>query len=179
MVMKHKSVCFSLLVSASLFAQSAKQAETTANTAVLQELVSEVRQLRQALERSTATSTRMQVLLQRLQLQNQRLNQATSRLESARDRITQLLSDQANAASAVRLIPERIAKEPDSTRKRELENQLEGTKALLERLGQTEAQLRGQETEADAALHKERTAWEELGNQLTLLEQSLTPIPRP
>jgi hypothetical protein len=176
--MRNKFVPF-LLLSATLFAQATKPLEPAAGASDLHELVNEVRLLRQALERSTLTNTRLQVLLQRTQLQSQRVNQATARLEGLRARIAQLLSEQSEAASAVRMLPDRIAAEQDHARKKEMENQFEATKMHLEQVTQMEASLRGHEADADTALRKEQTVWEELGSQLTLLEQSLAPIPRP
>lgn len=154
-------------------------AQASPNTAVLQELVSEVRQLRQALERSATTNVRMQLLLQRMQLQNQRVNQAASRLDSLRGRIAQSLAEQADSVGMARALPDRISQEQDPVRRRDMEAQVEVLKVRLEHFALTEAQLRGQEGELDSALQREQAAWEELLRQLATLEQSFTPNPRP
>jgi len=156
-----------------------KASHPDATNTALQELVNEVRQLRLTLERSTVVNFRAQVLLQRLQLQNQRIAQASSRLEEIRGRVSHLLSDQASFAENVRTLQERIAKEQGGVFTKGLEDQLAETKSQLERIARTEAQLRGQEGEAETALQKEQAAWEDLTQQLAALDQSLATLAAP
>lgn len=161
-----------LVLSALPAAAQDKASHPDATNTALQELVNEVRQLRLTLERSTVVNFRAQVLLQRLQLQNQRIAQASSRLEEIRGRVSHLLSDQASFAENVRTLQERIAKEQGGVFTKGLEDQLAETKSQLERIARTEAQLRGQEGEAETALQKEQAAWEDLTQQLAALDQS-------
>ena|ERR1022692_3563850 len=168
-----------LVLSALPAAAQDKASHPDATNTALQELVNEVRQLRLTLERSTVVNFRAQVLLQRLQLQNQRIAQASSRLEEIRGRVSHLLSDQASFAENVRTLQERIAKEQGGVFTKGLEDQLAETKSQLERIARTEAQLRGQEGEAETALQKEQAAWEDLTQQLAALDQSLATLAAP
>src|SRR5262245_52822565 len=78
------------------------QTPAAAQRDVLSELLTEVRGLRQAMERAATVGARIQLLVARVQLQEQRIAESSRRLSAVRDEAskldTQIMGMQAQAA---------------------------------------------------------------------------------
>lgn len=90
---------------------SAQQPPGRPDTQVLEQLVTEVRQLRLALERTSSVNSRLQVTLQRIQLQQNQVNRIASQLESLRNDIMRSEAEQGQAASNLADLESRIEQE--------------------------------------------------------------------
>ena len=89
------------------------EAGTPSETAIMQALLVEVRQLRQAVQHVAAVDVRVQLVLQQMQLQQQQLNRASSRLDDIRKQIADLSSHEADVASNLQSVEARLSQEQD------------------------------------------------------------------
>jgi len=145
-------------------------------SATLQSLLSEVRQLRQALQMTTVVAQRTQVTLYRLQIQGQAVARATQRLddvrskigdaEFAKKRLVGLVEDMENLQSHTEDPRERINRELDLRRE----------KKELEWRSSAEQQLRTTESEALAQVQAEQAKLSELQDGLDRLDKSLENV---
>jgi chromosome segregation ATPase len=142
----------------------------------LQALVSEIHQLRLAIERTGAATPKIQITLQRLQLQEQRATRISDQLADLRKQITGL-SGRNNLVIAVQDLNTKIAQEQDATRKKAIELELHQINAMVEEQGRMVQQLRVQEAELAASLRLEQAKADELSDHLAALERSLDPPP--
>ena len=142
----------------------------------LQALVTEIHQLRLAVERTGAATPKIQITLQRLQLQEQKVTRISEQLVEVRKQIT-ALSGQNNLVIAVQTLNAQIDQEQDATHKKALQEQLHGITTMVEEQGRMVQQLRTQEAELAASLRLEQAKSEELSDHLNVLERSLDPPP--
>ena len=98
--LSRSALSITFLLSASVSGQPYQAAAPagSSDVQILQELVSEVRQLRLALVRTSAISSRLQITLQRVQLQQNQVNTIAERLASVRNEIARLQAEQAQAS---------------------------------------------------------------------------------
>lgn len=171
------SLAFIVLISgASSHAQASRKddAGSQSETAIMQELLAEVRQLRQAVQHAAAVDIRMQLVLQQMQLQQQQLNRASSRLDDIRKQIADFSSHEAEIASNLQNTEARLTEEQDPKTVKELqEEQAQFKEWTTQQLPAREAQLRAQEADAATLLQNEQNKWQELSDQLSALTQTL------
>jgi hypothetical protein len=168
---------FGLMTSISVFAGNGWSAQKGdvdphSEAEIMQALLLEVRQLRQAVEHVAAVNGRVQATLQQMQLQEQRLNRATVQLEDIRRQIEDVSSRQADLARALQNTEARLGQEVDPKRVSELEGQQADLKIMTEQLVRKESRLRAQETDADTLVQGEQNKWQDLNDQLAALTQS-------
>jgi SMC interacting uncharacterized protein involved in chromosome segregation len=162
------------LATGTAFAQTA-----TDNT--IYTLLTEVRQLRLALERSALLAPKIQVTLQRMQLQQDAVSRVSRQLEDVRDQIAKAAAEEANLASHAKGLEERIAQEQEPVRRKQMEEEV---KHLKQRLGKSEqqsmneGQQRARESELAGRLQTEQAKMNELNERLTALER-LLEAPQP
>lgn len=157
-------------------AQASQKSEggTPSETAIMQSLLDEVRQLRQAVQRVAAVDVRMQLVLQQMQLQQQQLNRASSRLDDIRKQIADFSSHEAEIASNLQSTEARLSEEQDPKTVHELQQeQAQFKEWMTQRLPAREVQLRAQEADAATLLQNEQNKWQELSDQLSALTQVL------
>jgi chromosome segregation ATPase len=139
-------------------------------------LLSEVRQLRLALERSAVVAPKIQVTLQRMQLQQDAVSRVSRQLEDVRDQIAKSATEEANLASHVKGVEEQVAQEQDPARRKQMENELKHLRTLREKTEQkgiNEAQQRARESELAGRLQTEQARLNELNDRLSTLERQL------
>lgn len=144
-----------------------------AESETLRSLLSEVRQLRQALQAMTVTVQRAQITLYRLQVQTLAVSRATQRLDEARSkvgqaerneqRLTWQLENMENLQSHTEDQRERVNRELDLNRTKK---ELEGQTSELQ-------QLRTTESEASAQVQAEQAKLSELQDGLERLDKTL------
>ena len=157
-------------------AQASQKSEggTPSETAIMQSLLDEVRQLRQTVQRVAAVDVRVQLVLEQMQLQQQQLNRASSRLDDIRKQIADLLTHEAEVASNLQGIEARLGEEKDPKTVSELQQeQAQFKEWLTQQFPAREAQLRAQEGDAATLLQNEQNKWQELSDQLSALTQVL------
>ena len=138
------------------------------------ELLSEVRQLRQAIESLAGTNARVQLAFGRLELQEQRTATAAKRLDDVRNSLRMIDMRAGEAADRLKDIE---ALGNLSTRKPEEVEDMKQMLTMMQResarLETERTRLMTEEAEAAAALNHEQGRWSDLNRQLEELERAL------
>jgi hypothetical protein len=132
-------------------------------------LLTEVRQLRIAMERSATMTPRIQLLTSRMSLQDERVSRMSRQAEG-------LLAVQGRElAMRAKQLEEALAAETDPQRRSELEEVQRSVKAETELQAERRQLTRAREAEAASALATEQARWTELSERLDELESLLEP----
>src|SRR5260370_30480501 len=127
-------ICCLLIVGVPLLAlgQQSETTDVTLDKATLQALLTEVRQLRLALERSTSVVPRIQLAFQRVQLQQDRVDRLSKQLQDFHTEAAVRVDRKTRLAAAVQQFETRISQEQDPTRSKGLELEMKGVTVELE-----------------------------------------------
>jgi chromosome segregation ATPase len=139
----------------------------------LQTLLSEVHQLRLALERSTQMAPRIQIAVERLKLQQEQVARTTRLLEDLRHNMDKSRSDLSKNQQRLEAMTAEFDQSTDPNRKRELD---EVTKMLKFENEQTEKalqQMQAREGELAGQLQSEQPRLTELNDRLDQIERAL------
>ncbi len=166
-----------LVLAAFLSVAGATQAQSDPQT--LQALLTEVRQLRQALQALTVTAQRSQILVFRLQAQGTVVARAAQRVDDLRSRIASLQSERRNAQSQLKQMEEHLSSSRDLAERNRVEEMLTQLKAHFESLGVTEQDLLTRQSEAQEQLRIEQGKLGILEEQLNRLDRDLETAGRP
>lgn len=136
----------------------------------LQELVTEVRQLRAMLQRMNAAIYKGQVLLERLKFQQEQVARIARELGRVREEAQELLAQ----PQRIKEVLARIEAGVDAGAKHPAE--FAGIKGQLDEIAQREQRLAARETQLAAELEGERAILNDLNNKLNaLVEIEMTP----
>ena len=153
-----------LMICPSLFAQ--------APPATMDALMTEVHELRLAVERSTLLGARTQIAIQRLQVQSERMTQAEKQLEEARKGVAGYQRERQQLAAELKDHESQIQRESNPDARRALEGRVEGLKkALADRTG--EAHLRARENEMLIQFENEQGTFNRLQSDINQMESTL------
>ena len=142
------------------------------DSASLQALVTEIHQLRLAVERTGAATPKIQITMQRLQLQEQKVTRISEQLSDVRKQIA--ASSLRNPfATMFQNIDALVEQEQDATRRKALEEQRRTMNAMLEQQAKMLQDLHTQEAELAATLRLEQAKSDELNDHLAALERAL------
>lgn len=152
--------------------------QTNANQAaqgdnVLQSLLSEVRQLRIAMQRANLSTQLALTAVERMKLQQQRVERLTEQLRGIRDHSANLKLAQAEVQYELKQIEQRLHQESDVGKRAELEQHQGAIKVRFENMGKEQERLQEQETQSAAHLQTEQTRLTELNDQLDSLQRDL------
>jgi DNA repair exonuclease SbcCD ATPase subunit len=167
--MKRLFICLFvlLLMTASALAQSAARPTPEQS---LQELVTEVRQLRATLQRMNAAVYKGQVMLERLKLQQEQVTRISRELRDARDNLSDLRGQQTRIKEVLGRV------ETEIERGVQREEDKVNLKAELEMLSQREQRMMLRETQLANELEIEQAKLHELNSKLNLLvDQEMSP----
>jgi hypothetical protein len=146
-------------------------AQSTSND-TLTALLTEVRLLRQAIER-TATAPQVQLLGTRLTVQNARLQAAMKDHETARAALQEAVNSIATLTMELQSATEESDRTTAAARQRELQQLQTAVKDQLGALTAREPQLRAREAELAAAVAAEQNEWLLLNRRLDEIERTL------
>jgi chromosome segregation ATPase len=166
-------VLISLMLSASVNAQ--QTTPVPPDTQILQQLVTEVRQLRLALERTNSLSSRLQITLQRIQLQQNQVNRISGQLESLRNEIVRSDAEQGQASSNLTELEGRIEQEQNPNTQKTLQGERQYMKALVEQKARIVQDEQRREAELASSLRAEQGKLSELQTRLDSLEKLVAP----
>jgi SMC interacting uncharacterized protein involved in chromosome segregation len=176
--------CFLLIAGLPLFAlgQQAGTTDASPDKATLQALLTEVRQLRFALERSTSVVPRIQLAFQRVQLQQDRVDRLSKQLQDFHAEAAVRVDRKTRLAAAVQQFETQISQEQDPKRRKGLELEMKGATVELEQQTLHEQQQQAQEIQFSGQLQTEQGKLSELSDQLNDLDKKLqqdqpTPVP--
>jgi chromosome segregation ATPase len=166
-------VLISLILSATVNAQ--QTTPQSPDTQILRQLVTEVRQLRLALERTNSLNSRLQITLQRIQLQQNQVNRIGGQLESLRNEIVRSEAEQGQATSNLTDLESRIEQEQNPNTQKTLQGEQKYMKALVEQKARVVQDERTREGELTSSWQAEQGKFSELQARLDSLEKLIEP----
>ena len=161
------------LLAACPIALFAQQAET--DQRVLQALLSEVQQLRVAIERSTLLGARTQLAISQLQLQEGKTERLSRELQSLRDGNSQLTSHKERLSQGIKEFEARRTLPAFSTpqAQTEVENTIKQFKFELEELVANEQRKAAREGELASQLQAAQREVQDSRNRIAEMERTL------
>jgi hypothetical protein len=145
--------------------------QSSSDHATMQALLSEVQQLRLAMEKSLVVGPRMQLTLQRAILQDQRVARRTAQLDEVRKQIASEAAQQTKVTETIAHLDQEISTEADADRRKQLEDMRSALKTNLA-VG-PDQQLRARESEILSALQVEQGALDDLNAKLDAIERQM------
>jgi hypothetical protein len=149
---------------------SAQTASPDAPT--IQALLTEVRQLRLALEKSALLGPRMQLAMQRVQLQEQKIARLSEQLDETKKEAGRETAHRAQVAAQLSGLEQQLSNQTDAARHRVLEDQVARLKMESSDTS-VQQSLSAREGDLATSLQNERAVLNELNDKLNNMEQSL------
>jgi len=147
------------------------QAPTTNTDAVVQALVTEIRELRLTLERSQLLTLRFQAALQANQIRADRMRELSQQLTVTRNEISERTRQSATMSEELARIPN--VTDPDE--RRVLDQHIPEIKGQLSMLNKQLAELSARESFVLGEIQRESTQMDDWSRWLQQFEQSLRP----
>ncbi len=160
-------------VSASAQAQIEKKSEAAGEQKLIEVLIDEVRQLRQAMERNGTAAFRAQIMVERLRAQQDLVSRINRDLEGLRNQLSDMKAEAPRLAEMIEEIEKKVESgfaNPD---------ELKRVKDQAERFKQHEQRMREREIALTAQFNTENARLEDLNRRIDLLEQNLESLPNP
>jgi hypothetical protein len=154
-----------------VFGGAARAADTQAT---LDALLTEVRELRMAVQRAAAVGPRLEIAMRRLDWQEQRVARVGERLTNVRNRLSAVTSTNAEMAARLRGAEAEMP-QASGDRRKALEDVVSAIKGEMEQSTRLESQLRAEEAEAASDVRTEQAKADELAVKIENLERALTP----
>jgi len=164
---------FGVCVSSLAVAQDAKPSDSKDT---LQQLLAEVRMLRQALEavqRINVDTYRSQLLVDRVRASREEIRRLTTSLNDAREMLRRTQYTIPSFTEQVKMQETQLQLEVDPAKRAPLEFELKRTKDALENYKSQIDPLKEREQQVQADLNREKAQLEELEGRLEMLERSI------
>jgi chromosome segregation ATPase len=145
----------------------------------LDALLTEVRELRMAVQRAAAVGPRLQIAMRRLDWQEQRLARVSGQIDDLRKRISGTALRHAEVTARLKNAEAELTQTANAEHRKQLPEVIGVLKSELEQTGRTEAQLRSEEAALSAELRTEQAKADELASKIEGLELALTPPAQP
>jgi chromosome segregation ATPase len=171
--MKTMTVPLALAALALLPAEGRGQPVAPADRAPLNALVLEVRLLRQAIERQTASSVRSQLLASQLAVQHQRVVRAQDALDRAAEAVEAAARKQDQLRGSLARHNRVSADVIEEPRRSQLEREAETLRAQLLDQDRTVTRLTARHSQAEKSLSTEQRLYEDLESSLSSLDRQL------
>ena len=167
------TLCF-ISPSATL-AQNNKPAESVQGDRdqTLKQLLSEVRELRLAVQRATVSNTRFRMLIERVRVQQAHADALSRQLESVRSQVAEFKATKPQMEQQIKDAEDLLDRTPDPSAHADLESRIKGGKANLVRLAQEDERFRNRETALDTELQGAQAKLNELNGQMDALMSEL------
>ena len=160
-----------LFVNASAQAQTDKRAEAVGEQKLIEVLIDEVRQLRQAMERNGTAAFRAQIIVERLRSQQDLVSRINRDLDGVRNQLGDMKAEAPRLSEMIEETEKKVENgfaNPD---------ELKRVKDQAERFKQHEQRMREREIALTAQLNLENARLDDLNRRIDLLEQNLESIP--
>ena len=144
-----------------------------ADTATLQTLIQEVRQLRLAIERSSTLVPRLQLTLARYQAQQDRVERLEREMRTFHTQITTESTGKDHMTATIARMEEQARQTQDAALRKQYEDSSSAMRRELEMQAQREQQWRLQEADLAGQLKTEQAKLNELSNQLDQLDRKM------
>jgi DNA repair exonuclease SbcCD ATPase subunit len=145
----------------------------SADPQTLQNLLSEVRQLRIVLERSAAIAPRIQIAVERLKLQQEQVARTSRELSDLRDRLDHSRSEFSRIQQRAQSLEASETQETDASKRHDLDEALKMTKLDGEQTEKSTQQMQAHESELAGQLQSEQSRLTELNDRLDQIERAL------
>jgi len=139
----------------------------------LQNLLSEVHQLRIVLERSATIAPRIQIAVERLKLQQEQVARTSRELADLRERLDHNRSELSRMQQRAQSLEAAETQETDPNKRRELDEALKMIKLDTEQTEKSTQQLQAREGELASQLQSEQSRLTELNDRLDQIERTL------
>lgn len=139
----------------------------------LQQLLTEVRELRLAVQRATVSNTRFQMLIERVRVQQAHVDALSRQLENIHSQVAEMKAAKPQMEQQIKDAEDLLDRTPDPNAHAELDSRIKGGKANLARLAQEDERLRNRETAFDTELQAGQAKLNELSSQLDSLMSEL------
>lgn len=146
----------------------------TTESAVIQALVTEIRELRLSLERSNLLTLRFQAALQANQIRADRVKDLSQQVDAATRELSEINGQRLHMSDQVRTI-ERDLINAEPTVRRDLEPRLSQLRIEFENLSRKESELRSRESLLLGEIRRETTQMDDWARWLQQFEQPLQP----
>jgi chromosome segregation ATPase len=168
-------VTFCYVSPTSAQAQSNKPAESTQGDRdqTLKQLLTEVRELRLAVQRATVSNTRFQMLIERVRVQQAHVDALSRQLENIHSQVVDMKAAKPQMEQQIKDAEDLLDRTPDPNAHADLDSRIKGGKANLARLAQEDERLRNRETVVDTELQSAQAKLNELNGQLDALMSEL------
>jgi chromosome segregation ATPase len=156
------------------FAQTNKASDPAQNPdKTMQQLLTEVRELRLAVQRATTSHTRFQVLIERVRIQQNHQETVSRQLENLRSQFADLKAAKPQMEQQIKEAEELLERTTDPNRRTDLESQIKSMKANFARFGPEEERVRNRELALETDLQNSQQKLNELNSQLDALMNEL------
>ena len=139
----------------------------------LKQLLTEVRELRLAVQRATVSNTRFQMLIERVRVQQAHVDALSRQLENLNSQAAEMKAAKPQMEQQIKDAEELLDRTPDPNAHSDLESRIKGGKAILVRLAQEDERLRNRATALDTELQAAQAKLNEQDAQLDSLMSGL------
>jgi chromosome segregation ATPase len=156
-------------------AQTNKPAESVQGDRdqTLKQLLTEVRELRLAVQRATVSNTRFQMLIERVRIQQAHVDALSRQLENVHSQAAEMKATKPQMEQQIKDAENQLDRTPDPSAHSDLESRIKGGKANLARFTQEDERLRNREAALDTELQAAQAKLNELNGQLDSLMSEL------
>jgi len=185
------SVIFLLLLTTFVFASFGSPQATNSNrakaadgddTQTVRVLLTEVHQLRLAIQQSQLSGYHTQVVIERMRSQQQTVERLNERLRNTREEILRWKMyfplQQTEIQNQLKVLENSLRESADANSRQRYEGEIEITKQRLGLLTQEESLLRERESQLTTQLQIEQAKLSELNDQLDAVQRELEKITR-
>jgi len=144
----------------------------------IRELLTEVRALRIAMERSATVGARIQLLVARVQLQEQRIAEVSRRAAAVRDEVSRVEASIAGLTRQLKQAETETERADSAERRKEGQEMVEAMKQMIAAPEKRRQDLLNEEASLSQQLAADQGRWSDVNSQLDELERSLMP-PKP
>ncbi len=139
----------------------------------LKQLLTEVRELRLAVQRATVSNTRFQMLIERTRIQQAHVDALGRQLENVHSQVAEMKAAKPQMEQQIKDAEDLLDRSPDPNAHAELDSRIKGGKVNLARLTQEDERLRNREGALDTELQAAQAKLNELNSQLDALMSEL------
>jgi chromosome segregation ATPase len=168
-------VTFGCVAPTTTLAQARNAAESALGDRdqTLRQLLTEVRELRLAIQRATVSNTRFQMLIERVRVQQGHVDVLSRQLENVRSQVAGMRAEKPQMEQQIKDAEELLGRTPEPNAQADLESRIKAGKSSLTRLAQEEERLRNREAALDTELQASQSRLNELNGQLDALMSDL------
>jgi chromosome segregation ATPase len=139
----------------------------------LQQLLTEVRELRLAVQRATVSNTRFQMLIERVRVQQSHVDALSRQLENVHSQVAEMKAAKPQMEQQLKDAEDLLDRTPDPSAHADVESRIKSGKASLSRLTQEDERLRNREVVLDTEVQAAQAKLNELNGQLDSLMSEL------